>query len=282
MISLFFPCLFIWCPGGSPVSPVHKLWFDFFDWTRTVASFTSTFRPKIKCKIVRESRWKPGIRVVGKGSWKEREVGKSKMKLERLKLESSSRSLKVRGEVGKFELKLESSGWNWKVQLKVLAEVPSSILAFQLHKSLSNCGETFQLQRNFQTSNETFQHWSVLSNFACFFATSLASFQLKQKLSNFRLSKLKLSNFSFFSNCSFQLHVSRKSVPWALVGVIRRTFNNWSIEFLFGNFSFCLVFKSDESESFRATLIKNNFNIRNGSKFLKVQFRKLNRQLNRF
>ena len=120
------------------------------------------------------------------------------MKLERLKLESSSRSLKVRGEVGKFELKLESSGWNWKVQLKVLAEVPSSILAFQLHKSLSNCGETFQLQRNFQTSNETFQPWSVLSNFACFFATSLASFQLKQKLSNFRLSKLKLSNFSFF------------------------------------------------------------------------------------
>ena len=50
MISLFFPCLFIWCPGGNPVSPVHRLWFDFFDWTRTVASLTSTFLPEIKCK----------------------------------------------------------------------------------------------------------------------------------------------------------------------------------------------------------------------------------------
>ena len=47
-----------------------------------------------------------GIRVVGKGSWKERKVGKflvekSKMKLERLKLESWSRSWKNRGEVVK-------------------------------------------------------------------------------------------------------------------------------------------------------------------------------------
>ena len=49
-----------------------------------------------------------GIRVVGKGSWKEREVGKSEMKLERLKLESSDRSWKVRAEVGKLGLKLES------------------------------------------------------------------------------------------------------------------------------------------------------------------------------
>ena len=129
MISLFFPCLFIWCPGGNPVSPVHKLWFDFFDWTRTVASFTSTFRPKMKA----------------------------------------------------------------------------------LERPSNRIGSSVE--------------------------------------------------------------------PWC--GSVR-TFNNWSIEFLFGNFSFCLVFKSDESESFRATLIKNNFNIRNGSKFLKVQFRKLNRQLNRF
>ena len=50
-----------------------------------------------------------GIREVGKGSWKKREVGKSKMKLERLNLESSSRSWKVRGEVGKLEVNLESS-----------------------------------------------------------------------------------------------------------------------------------------------------------------------------
>ena len=35
-----------------------------------------------------ESR-EDGIRVVGNGSWKKREVGKSNMKLERMKLESS-------------------------------------------------------------------------------------------------------------------------------------------------------------------------------------------------
>ena len=48
-----------------------------------------------------------GIRVVGKGSWKKREVGKSDMKLERLKLESLGRSLKILVEVGKFGPKLE-------------------------------------------------------------------------------------------------------------------------------------------------------------------------------
>ena len=41
------------------------------------------------------------------GSWKEREVGKSEMKLERLKLENSRRSCKARNEVGKFKLNLE-------------------------------------------------------------------------------------------------------------------------------------------------------------------------------
>ena len=42
-----------------------------------------------------------------------------------------------------------------------------------------------------ETSKETFQLRSVLSNFASLFSTSA-------KLSNFRLSNLKLSNFSFF------------------------------------------------------------------------------------
>ena len=44
---------------------------------------------------------------------------------------------------------------------------------------------------NFQTS-------AKLSKFKRNFLTSLGSFQLKQKLSNFRFSNLKLSNFSFF------------------------------------------------------------------------------------
>ena len=33
-----------------------------------------------------------GVHVVGKGSWKDREIGKFEMKLERVKLESSSQS----------------------------------------------------------------------------------------------------------------------------------------------------------------------------------------------
>ena len=49
---------------------------------------------------------------------------------------------------------------------------------------LSNCSETFQLQRK-------------LSNFAWSFLTSLGSFQPKKNFSNFRLSNLKLSSFSF-------------------------------------------------------------------------------------
>ena len=56
-------------------------------------------------------------RVVVKGSWKEREVGKSEMKLERLKLESSSRKWKVRGEVGKFEQELETFQWKARDEL---------------------------------------------------------------------------------------------------------------------------------------------------------------------
>ena len=56
---------------------------------------------------------------------------------------------------------------------------------------LSNCSETFPLQRNFPTSKETFQLRSVLFNFAWLFQTSA-------KRSNFWLSNLKQSNFSFF------------------------------------------------------------------------------------
>ena len=58
-----------------------------------------------------------GIHVVGKGSWKEGEVGKFwvgkfELKLERMKLESSSvRALESTTEVWKWLLKL----WNFQV-----------------------------------------------------------------------------------------------------------------------------------------------------------------------
>ena len=57
--------------------------------------------------------------------------------------------------------------------------------------NFSTSAISFQLQRNFPTSKETFQLRPVTSNFAGLFPTSA-------KLSNFRLSNLKLSNFSFF------------------------------------------------------------------------------------
>ena len=50
---------------------------------------------------------------------KKREVGKSDIKLERLKLESLGRSWKVWAEVGKFGPKLESSRRSWKVRIDV-------------------------------------------------------------------------------------------------------------------------------------------------------------------
>ena len=52
-----------------------------------------------------------GIRV-GKDSWKKREVGKSDIKLERLKLESLGWSWKFRAEVRKYK-------WIWKVTEEV-------------------------------------------------------------------------------------------------------------------------------------------------------------------
>ena len=105
------------------------------------------------------------------------------MKLERLNLESSRQSWKVRAEVGQL-----------------------SMTTFQFHLIFPTSARIFQLQRNFPTS-------AKLSNFVRFFPTSLGSFQLKQKLcnfrfsnlklSNFRLSNLKLSNFSFFPTALF-------------------------------------------------------------------------------
>ena len=67
--------------------------------------------------------------------------------------------------------------WSWKVR----AEVGN----FQFWSKLSSCSETFQLHNQ-------------LSNFVWFFPTSLSSFQIKQIISNLRLSNLKLSNFLFF------------------------------------------------------------------------------------
>ena len=85
-------------------------------------------------------------------------------------------------EVGKFEVKFKSTTevGKWLIKLE------TSVGSYQLR-------------------------W-VLSNFARFFSISLSSFQLKQKLSNFRL-----SNFSFFptalSNFTYPDQTIRLSWP---------------------------------------------------------------------
>ena len=118
-----------------------QIWFDFRFSTEPISSsvhanpenrarniswlqsYSHHLRPFSRPIEFSFSRWRERrqmeIRVVGKGSWKEREVGKFKMNLERLKLESSSWNWKVRDEVGKLEVKLKSSSWSWKA----LAEV---------------------------------------------------------------------------------------------------------------------------------------------------------------
>ena len=71
----------------------------------TVPTRQALFTAAECSKMIRRKQFDdPGIRVVGKGSWKKLEDGKSDIKLERMKLESSRRSWKVRAEVRKYQL----------------------------------------------------------------------------------------------------------------------------------------------------------------------------------
>ena len=64
------------------------------------------------------------------------------------------------------------------------------------------CLILFKFNLNFPTPQVTFQ-------FQMYFPTSARAFQLQSFQFHFRLSNLKLSIFLFFSNCFFQLYVSR-------------------------------------------------------------------------
>jgi len=130
------------------------------------------------------------MRVVGKGSWKEREVGKYKVGKFRW-------SLKESNEVEKNRPRLERFFWSWKVSL----QLESSDWKVWMNLESSN----------FPTSLGSFQLRSVLSNFARFSPTSLGSFQLRLTLSTFSETfQLKTFQLLLLSNCSFQLHVSQK------------------------------------------------------------------------
>ena len=166
-----------------------------------------------------------------KRSWKEpSEVGKNRLKLER-----TERSWKASFEVRKFRWswkvspRLESSGWCWKVWMKM----ESCDWSWKVHHKFQiRVRETYKLgtisakplnfiKQNFYHPKKllnltwnlwrTFQLQSKLSKFKRSFPTSIGSFQLRSvlfnfswlflisaKLSNFRLSNLKLPNFSFF------------------------------------------------------------------------------------
>ena len=107
-----------------------------------------------------------------------------------------SRSWKVRSKIGKIEVgkfgpKLESLRRSWKIRAevgKLGLKLKSTTEVGKFKMNLERINEVGKLPLNLERS---------ISNFNRFFSTSLGAFQLKQKLSNFRLSKLKLSNFSF-------------------------------------------------------------------------------------
>ena len=131
------------------------------------------------------------------------------MKLERLKLENSRRSWKVRGEVGKLEAKLESTtevgkwlmkleslNWTWKYSMNL----ERSIEVGKINRTWKvKFKRVSHLQRNFPTSKEIFQLRWVLSNFAVFFPTSLSSFT---------------STRNFPTSHSFQLPFPTVGIPW--------------------------------------------------------------------
>ena len=82
------------------------------------------------------------------------------------------------------------SNYFWLSFFQVKWQFSTSVTAFQVHLNFSTSARTFQLQRNFPTS-------AKLSDFARFFPTSQGSFQLKQKLSNYRI-----HSFKIFEYCS--------------------------------------------------------------------------------
>ena len=78
---------------------------------------------------------------------------------------------------------------------------PSWIKTFQLHHSFSNFSCTFELRPELLNFNLTFQLFNlILSNFNLNFPTPDRTFQLH----SFQF-HAGLPNYSFFSNCSFQL-----------------------------------------------------------------------------
>ena len=80
----------------------HLVWY--FSLVGVLVKSSNVYR----CGYVLCESLKVWIRWVRKGSWKEREVGKSEVGKNRAKLEKNQRSWKEPSEVGKFLLKLKS------------------------------------------------------------------------------------------------------------------------------------------------------------------------------
>ena len=130
-----------------------------------------------------------GKRVVGKGSGKEREVGKFEV---------------GKSEIGKNRAKFERTDRSWKVSLKCF---PTSVV-------LSNFSPSFP------TSARTCQLRSVLSNCARLFQTSAKLSNLK--FSNFPFFQTALSNYTYPPWYSLP-RISEKQGEKNLISKFKRT-----------------------------------------------------------
>jgi len=104
----------------------------------------------IHCKLhsffigVHLSCGRSGLHVVRKSSWKNRGVGKSEMKLERMKFERSSRSWKRHP-------KLENDHWSWKILIDF--KISNFTKTFQLLSLLCKLNGNFSFfQPSFPTT----------------------------------------------------------------------------------------------------------------------------------
>ena len=96
---------------------------------------------------------------------------KVRNEIEKIEVEKFGRSTKVRGEVGKFELKLETGPFQLRLVLSNFAEfLPTSFGSFQHRLALSN------LNRNFPTKNfSTSRSFQLPFPTSCILSPSLTS-----------------------------------------------------------------------------------------------------------
>ena len=103
-----------------------------------------------------------GIRVVGKGSWKEREVGK--FLVGKSEVGKFGRSWKDPSEVGKNRAKLERTDWSWKEPSEVgknRAKLESFIFSWKVSLKLESFAAVGKFWLKLESLNELGKLWRV-------------------------------------------------------------------------------------------------------------------------